>query len=594
MKFGALALDYDGTIARDGWLDPEVRTAIGEVRARGIAVLLVTGRILAELKQFAGNLQFVDAVVAENGAVLSFPNGNTRLLGHPAPNIFVEELRRREIQFTAGQCVVESDAAWAPQVLAVIRELELPLTMFFNRGRLMMLPQAVSKGIGLREALTVLRLSVHNAIGIGDAENDHDLLAACEFGVAVEWGSKALQETADIILPGDGPSAVAPYLRQITKEMRMPQGRIIRAPLTLGTGEDGLPVALSFRSRNILIAGDPRSGKSWVNGLACEQLILQGYSVCVIDAEGDYRTLETLPGVVVFGGEVPPPELPDLTRVLRHPNMSVIVELSHVPYREKVDYLKTLLPMLASLRRTTGLPHRIVVDEAHYFLHEPNVRDLVDLDLGAYTLATYRLSDLHPELRASIQGIIVKRTTDPHEVHTLAAMLGKTGVESEWRAILGGLEPNEAVLLPGIEESEGKLLRFRLLPRLTTHVRHKAKYLDVQLIEGLGFVFTDCGRPVGHPVRTLKDFVCALESQSLAVLEGHARRGDFSRWIAGVFHDHVLASAIRKVEQRVRLGHAQDLYSSLAYSIEERYELPPGLQGRREEALSAAASKSAS
>jgi len=33
MKFGVLALDYDGTIARDGILDAEVRSAIGEARA---------------------------------------------------------------------------------------------------------------------------------------------------------------------------------------------------------------------------------------------------------------------------------------------------------------------------------------------------------------------------------------------------------------------------------------------------------------------------------------------------------------------------------------------------------------------------------
>ena len=106
----------------------------------------------------------------------------------------------------------------------------------------------------------------------------------------------------------------------------------------------------------------------------CEQLILQGYSVCVIDPEGDYRTLETLPGVVVFGGEDPPPELPDLARVLRHPDMSVVIDLSHVPYREKIGYMKSLLPMLSAIRRATGLPHRIVIDEAHYFLHEAEHR----------------------------------------------------------------------------------------------------------------------------------------------------------------------------------------------------------------------------
>ena len=55
MKFSVLALDYDGTIARDGQIDPDVRRAINEVRSRGIAVVVVTGRILSDLRRVAGD-----------------------------------------------------------------------------------------------------------------------------------------------------------------------------------------------------------------------------------------------------------------------------------------------------------------------------------------------------------------------------------------------------------------------------------------------------------------------------------------------------------------------------------------------------------
>ncbi|HXJ87804.1 MAG TPA: HAD hydrolase family protein [Candidatus Binatia bacterium] len=573
MKFGVLALDYDGTIARDGALDPDVKAAIIEARAHGIVVLIVTGRNLSELRQVAGDLEFVDAVVAENGAVLAFPNGQSKLIGHLPSQVFFDELRRRGIEFKTGQCIVEADAATAPQILAAIRKLELPLVMLFNRSRLMVLPQSISKGTGLREALNTLRLSVHNAIGIGDAENDHDLLAACETSVAVEWGSPALQAKADKVVHGDGPRAVAAYIRHVAKETRLPLDRIGRHRIILGTSEDGRPASGAINGRNILVVGETQSGKSWVTGLSCEQMILQGYCVCVIDPEGDYGGLEALPGVLVMGGEGPPPDIPDVARALRHFDLSVVIDLSREPYEEKVSYLKALLPMLASLRRTTGLPHRIVVDEAHYFLHEPDVKQLLDLELGAYTMVTYRPSDLHPDLRRGVEVVVAKRLTHPQEVQTLLTMVKNVNVEPEWTTLLGKLRTNEAALLPGAEEAEGKLRRFTLLPRLTLHVRHRAKYFDVQLAGGQEFVFTDHGKTIGPPARSLKELVRLLVSIPVAALEEHARRGDFSRWIANVFHDNRLASDVRKIEQRYRLGLLDDVRPEMAKLIQERYGL---------------------
>jgi hypothetical protein len=571
LKFGVLALDYDGTIARDGILDSNVRSAIAEARARGIAVILVTGRILSDLKRVAGDLQFVDAVVAENGAVLAFPNGHSWLIGPPPPPVFLDELRRRAIDFVFGQCIVETDATLAPRILAVIRELELPLVLLFNRSRLMVLPQGISKATGLRQVLTALRLSPHNAIAIGDAENDHDLLAACEIGVAVGWGSPALQKNAEEVVCGDGPGALAPYIRQAANTMRLPPDRIGRDKIVLGVTSTGEPLGFAIRGRNLLIAGDPRSGKSWATGLFCEQLMLHDYCTCVIDPEGDYEQLDALPRVLAWGGADPLPSLPDLARMLRHPDMSVVINLSHVQYKEKVDYLKALLPMLASFRRSTGLPHRIVVDEAHYFLNESNVKELLDLDLGAYTLVTYRPSDLHSDVRKAMEVICATRISDPQEAKAMQAMFG--GGSGDWSATLAGLADGEAVLLPDAQGAPGELQRFSLRARLTAHVRHRSKYLDVPMQSGHEFVFTADGKPVGSPSRTLQDFVSSLGSVSPGVLDGHARRGDFSRWIAEGFHDHPLASDVRKVEQRYRLGYVQNLQGDLVKTIRDRYEV---------------------
>jgi hypothetical protein len=82
LKLSVIALDYDGTVARGDVLDPAVREAIALARTRGIVVLLVTGRILDELRRVAGDLHFVDAVIAENGAV-TFPTAGGLRLWHP-------------------------------------------------------------------------------------------------------------------------------------------------------------------------------------------------------------------------------------------------------------------------------------------------------------------------------------------------------------------------------------------------------------------------------------------------------------------------------------------------------------------------------
>ena len=571
VRFSVLALDYDGTIATDGALDPDVRRAIADVRARGITVIIVTGRILDELRRLAGDLRFVDAVVAENGAVMAFPeSGRSTVLASPAPETLVAALRASGVPIEVGQCVIEADAQSAAAILAHVRTLELPQILIFNRGRLMVLPTGVNKALGLREVLRTLRLSPHNTIGIGDAENDHDLLDTCELGVAVAWGSSRLKARADEILDGSGPSAVAAYIRRTAEQPRIPPDRVGRRHVALGHDAKGQPVALAVRGRNVLIVGDPKSGKSWVAGLLCEQMILHRYSTCVVDPEGDYSGLEALPGVVVLGGTADGPSPRELRVALRYPDVNVVLDLSRMRHAKKWSYIRALLPGLADLRRRTGVPHRILLDEAHYFLHEAGISKLLDLELAGYTLVTYQPSQLHPDVLAASEAIVATRLTDPREMEALA-------ISCNWptacRHVVSQLELGQGALLSTAGDGRGTVTVVQLAPRLTSHVRHREKYLDVPVAQDRAFVFSKDDRSAHPRAASLREFSVAVASRPVEQLEAFLRRGDFSRWIADVFGDNALAAEVDAIEDQYRLGRVSDVADAIVHAVESRYDL---------------------
>lgn len=586
MRFLALALDYDGTIATDNVLGDQVRQAIATLRARNIVVLIVTGRILSELERVAGSLHFVDAVVAENGAVIYVPDSRySQLLGEPPPAALLEAALAEGIVLKTGQSIVEGDAKDAPRLLEILRARELPYSLVFNRGRVMILGQAVSKATGLREILKILRLSPHNIVAIGDAENDHELLRSCEFGVAVGWGSPALMAAADYILHGSGPEAVAQYLLTLVNQRRIPPSPKSRRSVLLGYTDSGDPFSLAVRGRTVLVAGDTKSGKSWAVGLLCEQLILFGYSLLIIDPEGDYTSLEALPGVLVFGGVDPLPRPRDLLRALRHGDVSVVIDLSHTPQDARLDYVTNLLPAIAMLRRYTGLPHRIVVDEAHYFLHRESAKELLDLEVLSYILVSYRASSLHPSILESSKVIIVTRESDPNEIAVLRNLCGICAggkSETEWLESLGNLPIGEAAALPITTEANGEVTRIRLTPRLTPHIRHAAKYIDLPVSEGRQFVFWRNGTISGRRARSLHELISVLESWPVSAFGDHLKRNDFSRWIADVFGDYPLAATVEEIEKKYPNDKSIDAGREISRAIRRRYDFVDPLSGLHE------------
>lgn len=575
MKLTVLALDYDGTITRDDRPDPSVLDAMAEARRRGIAVMLVTGRRLDDLRRVAGDLHFADGVVAENGALLHFPDGGlTTTLAPPIPPEFVARLQKRGIPFQAGQCLIEADATSAPQLLDAIRELELPIVLLFNRGRVMALAQGISKATGLSAALETLRKSPHNAIAVGDAENDHELLRLAEVGAAVEWGSPSLRAAADIVIPGDGPPAVAGFIRHFASLGRMPTPSRARRRLILGRTDDGREFSLALRGRNVLIMGETNSGKSWLAGLLCERLILQGYSLCVIDPEGDYRTLDALPGVRVLGGEDEPPPPRALLHALRYPDRSVVIDLSGVEHGAKFEYIRSVLPELNVMRRRLGTPHRIVVDEGHYFLRDAVEEHLLDLDFNGYTVVTYWPSQLPRELVAATEVILVTRESNRAEIEALQGHCRACRhVPGPAWDVLPVLRLDQAAALPITTGAGADLQVFTIGERLTPHVRHRQKYVDVPVRDNRAFIFRGDGRAAPTRAHTLREFVAVLDGLDAARADGYLRRGDFSRWIADVFGDRALARELHAHEREYVESRSPDAPVRIADAVRSRYEL---------------------
>ncbi|HEX2705682.1 MAG TPA: HAD hydrolase family protein [Candidatus Lustribacter sp.] len=289
----AVAMDLDGTIATDDQVGDTVREAIGRARENQLATVLVTGRILADLDTgFPGLRDLFDAIVAENGAVLDI-DGFVHELGEALGPQLSAALSRAGIPHRTGRILLGCPAEHANAVSDLVAALGLDAQLVRNRGQLMLVPAGISKGTGLLAALHELGLSPHNVLAVGDAENDLALLAAAEIGVAVANALPSVREHADLVLDRPNGCGVAALLGGPLVAGRQPM-QVSRRRSRSVPSADGSVATVPGAGANILVTGDTGSGKSHLAGLLIEQWIDAGYSVLVVDVEGDYVGLGRL------------------------------------------------------------------------------------------------------------------------------------------------------------------------------------------------------------------------------------------------------------------------------------------------------------
>lgn len=566
MRYHALAADYDGTLAHDGLVDEATWAALRRLKESGRKLILVTGRELDQLLSILPAPELFDQIVAENGAVIYTPTTRAiRLTAAPPPAALVAELGARGVAPVAvGRVIV---ATWEPHqdaVLGVIRDLGLELQVIFNKGAVMILPSGVNKASGLLGALRELGLSPHNVVAVGDAENDHALLASVECGVAVANALPSLQESADLVTAGDHGQGVIELVEHLlTNDLEVVVGRLKRHWILLGRAGER-DIALDPYAANVMVCGTSGSGKSTLTSGLLERLADAGYQFAIVDPEGDYATTDL---AVVLGGPRRSPLVAEVLDVLAEPERSVVINLLGVALDQRPTYFGELMTALADQRARTGRPHWLVIDEAHHML-PAEWRPAADLGLRPHgtIYITVHPGSVAPNILGTLDTVLA---VGEHPEVTLRELAEVAGIEMPAVAPIERLAQGNALYwklgAPPVEVVTE--------PPKAERTRHVRKYTEGNLGRDRSFYFRGADGRLNLKAHNLQLFVELADGVDEDTFVHHLRRGEYSAWVRAEVKDGELADALAAVEGDPTRS-AADARAAIRAAIEARYTLP--------------------
>jgi HAD superfamily hydrolase (TIGR01484 family) len=570
MRYLALACDYDGTLAHHGAMDAATVAALERVIASGRRLVLVTGRQLDDLRSVLPRIDLFERVVAENGALLYLPAAREERPLAPAPSAgLVAALRERGIApLSVGRSIV---ATWEPQdatVLETIRELGLELQVIFNKGAVMVLPSGVNKATGLAAALDSMGLSPRNAVGVGDAQNDHAFLMRCECAVAVANALPAVKDEADIVTARDHGAGVAELIDELLADDLVRRAPLLaRHRIALGRDGDGREYALEPYGSNVLVAGTSGSGKSSVVKGLLERIAERGYGFAVIDPEGDY---EGLAGAIGLGTSQRAPSVDEAMQLL-DARGNAVLNLAGLPLADRPAWFLALAPRLAALRARTAQPHWIVIDEAHHLLPAASQSPLPAL---AEAQGGVVLISVHPDHVAAqaLAGIDAVIALGGEPVADLRRFAQAAGRRIELPAQEGpALAAGEALVW--LRDAGDAPLRLALIASRGEHRRHLRKYAEGELPPDRSFWFRGPDTKLKLRAQNLIVFLQMADGVDDATWLHHLKRGDYSRWLEQGIKDEALAREARRIEAMPDLTPAQGR-ALLRAAIERGYTLP--------------------
>lgn len=568
MRYHALALDYDGTLATHGQVGASTIDALKRLRSSGRKLILVTGRILEDLLKVFPSIELFDWLVVENGAVIYNPaTREEKLLAQRPPHAFIDALEAQGVKpLSVGKIIV---ATWEPHdatVLRVIHDMALELQIIFNKGAVMVLPSAVNKAFGLSAALDEMGLSPHNVVAAGDAENDHAFLSLCECSVAVANALPMIKEYADVVTNGERGQGIEEVIAQlIESDLQEQAHRLTRHFLNIGHNDTSQAITIAPYGESILLAGSSGSGKSTFATSILEQLLEHQYQFCIIDPEGDYQVL---PHTVVLGNTKQPPAIEEIIKLLEEPNQNAVANLLGVPLADRPAFFDRLLTALLAMRARTGRPHWLVIDEAHHLLPASWAAGTIKAS-GQFQNTIF--ITVHPAQVTilaldAIATLIVTGEEPEKTIKDYCQSLNESTPSVPYKKLL----PGEAI---GWRRNTNQAFWLHGIPPKTERRRHLRKYVQGELGPDKSFYFRGPQNKLNLRAQNLLLFIQCAEGVDDETWLYHLHSGDYSRWFKTDIKDEALAREAEHIANSKNLS-AKESRAQIKAKIEELYTAP--------------------
>lgn len=231
--------DFDGTLYSHytNCIPASCVEALNELHKKGIKVFLCSGRSLFELSYFDLSMIHVDGMIANNGQLIYDENNNI-IYKHPfegkLKELIIDKFNQKKVPIFINSGKMNFTNYINDKVIQTQNDINSPVPpikeyegedifmcsafysnpddwddllglkeyaniTYWHDGAVDIIPNDINKAKGIEIVLNYYGLSKQEAIGVGDSENDVNMLKYCNIGIAVGNGTDEAKKAADYI-----------------------------------------------------------------------------------------------------------------------------------------------------------------------------------------------------------------------------------------------------------------------------------------------------------------------------------------------------------------------------------------------------------